>query len=48
MSDLANNYTRLLERMDSACAASKRDGVMKKLAKYNEKSGDRIGVAWAI
>ena len=29
------------------CAAPKRDGVAKKLAKYNEKSGDRIGVAWA-
>ena len=29
------------------CAPAKREGVAKKLAKYNEKSGDRIGVAWA-
>ena len=29
-------------------AAPKREGVAKKLAKYNEKSGDRIGVAWAV
>ena len=29
------------------CGAAKRDGVAKKVAKYNEKSGDRIAIAWA-
>jgi hypothetical protein len=29
------------------CAEAKREGVSKKVAKYNEKSGERIAVAWA-
>ena len=29
------------------CATAKREGIAKKVAKYNEKSGERITVAWA-
>ena len=29
------------------CAPGKRDGIAKKIAKYNEKCGSRIAVAWA-
>ena len=28
------------------CGAAKRDGVAKKAAKYNEKNGSRIAIAW--
>ena len=29
------------------CSEAKRDGVAKKVAKYNEKGGERITIAWA-
>ena len=32
---------------DSIGAEAKREGVAKKVAKYNEKSGERISMAWA-